>query len=231
MNTLKLDTWLPLYRRICDDFGFDPRKDTESAELLAGILGDRSTKGLDRVRARVPETVLLCGGSPALADELSVLRVDGYVACADSATTVLSEAGMRIDMIVTDLDGIVEDQIEQNTRGAVMFVHAHGDNIRAVQKYANSFSGDVVGTCQCPPPANLFNFGGFTDGDRAACICSELGARRIVLAGFDFENPSDKPGKRREIKKRKLGWAKVILDQLASDGLRLVPANESEFLV
>ena len=230
MTCLKLDTWLPLYRQICDDFGFDPEQDIRSANLLAGILGERSAMNFGSVRAGVPKTVLLCGGSSGLADELSLLRIDGYVVCADSATTIVTEAGIRVDMIVTDLDGIVEDQIESNSHGTIVFVHAHGDNIRAVQKYAGRFTGPTVGTCQCPPPANLFNFGGFTDGDRAACICAELGARKIVLAGFDLENPSNKEGKSRDVKKRKLRWAKVVMDQLVRDGVGFVPAGKSEFL-
>ena len=230
MIRLKLETWLPIYREICADFGFDPEEDSKSADLLAKILGGRSSAAFESVRRSVPKTVLLCGGASSLADELSLLRFEGYVVCADSATTVVNDAGIRIDMIVTDLDGIVEEQTEVNSRGAVAFVHAHGDNMRVVQDYAGKFTGATIGTCQCPPPANLYNFGGFTDGDRAACICAALGANTIILAGFDFENPSNKLGKNREVKARKLRWAKHILNELARDGVRFIPARESEFL-
>lgn len=230
MTVLRLEAWLPIYREVCADFGFDQRKDLESAKLLAGILGKRSTAALESVKRTVPKTVLLCGGSPGLADELSLLRVDGYVVCADGATTVVNDAGIGIDMVVTDLDGIVEDQIEVNSHGAAVFVHAHGDNMKAIRDYANRFNGATIGTCQCPPPENLFNFGGFTDGDRAACICAELGAKTVVLAGFDFENPSCKQGKTRDVKLRKLRWAKHILNLLSKEGVRFVPARDSEFM-
>jgi len=46
------------------------------------------------------------------------------------------------------------------------------------------------------------------------------------LVGFDFENPSEKRGKRREVKKRKLTWARKILDELAKEGVKVVMACE-----
>jgi len=223
---LKSETWLPLYQQICADFGFDPAKDLRSADMLASMLRGRGSKSLEAVKRGFPKSVLVCGGSLRLADELSSMTFDGFVVAADSATTVLMESGIRINMIVTDLDGIVEDQIQTNREGATVFVHAHGDNQNALSRYVKEFPGPLVGTCQCPPPKGLFNFGGFTDGDRAACIAASLGATTIVLAGFDFENPSDKAGKSREIKKRKLRWAKVILDTLAREGVRLVSAGD-----
>jgi hypothetical protein len=71
----------------------------------------------------------------------------------------------------------------------------------------------------------LCNFGGFTDGDRAACICAELGAKEILLAGFDFDSPSSKAGKSKDVKKRKLRWAKAILEILAENGVRITYAS------
>ena len=156
-----------------------------------------------------------------MADDLSSMKVDRFVVAADAATSVVADAGIDIDMIVTDLDGIVEDQISLNSSGTIAFIHAHGDNQAALDRHVRRFIGPVVGTCQCPPPKGLFNFGGFTDGDRAACICAELGAGDLMLAGFDFERPSLKEGKSFEVKKRKLRWAKEILDLLVANGVRI----------
>ncbi len=216
-----------MYKRICDDFGFDPEKDLKCAQLLGSMLGDDGTENLRVVRRGFPGSVLVCGGSPGLAEELSGLTIGGYVVAADSATTVLAEAEIRPDMIVSDLDGIVEDQVALNEEGSVVFIHAHGDNRDAVERYFKDFRGPVVGTCQCVPPAGICNFGGFTDGDRAACICAELGAKKIHLAGFDFDNPSAKAGKDREIKKRKLRWAKTILAELMREGVDVLPASDA----
>lgn len=156
-----------------------------------------------------------------MADELSSMSIDRYVVVADAATSIVADAGISIDMIVTDLDGIVEDQIRLNSEGTVAFIHAHGDNRSALDRYVGRFAGPVVGTCQCPPPTGMYNFGGFTDGDRAACICAELGAKEILLAGFNFDVPSSKADKSKDVKKRKLHWAKAILEILAESGVRV----------
>lgn len=222
---MDLQTWLPMYDAICEEFGFDKRLDAESADFLAGSLQGRGEAGLASVRGKFPKSVTVCGGSQALGDEISSMQLDGYVVAADSATSVLLEAGIEPNLIVTDLDGIVEDQIELDKKGVAVFIHAHGDNRPALEKYVPLFTGTVVGTCQCPPPKGLYNFGGFTDGDRAACICAALGARDIQLVGFDFENPSEKAGKRRDVKKRKLHWAKKIIDELSREGVRIRSAD------
>ncbi len=223
---MELDRWLPIYERICADFGYDPKKDLESAKELASLIGGNGLAALEEIKVGFPARAMVCGGGPQLANELSSIAIDDFVVAADSATTVLIEAEIEVGMIVTDLDGIVEDQIALNSEGVPVFVHAHGDNMDAVARYVPRFPGPVVGTCQCAPPGGLVNLGGFTDGDRAACIASALGARTILLAGFDFENPSDKPGKARELKLRKLGWAKEILDELSREGVRVARAAE-----
>jgi hypothetical protein len=189
------------------------------------MLGNRGLETLPSVRKTIPRSVLVCGGGDNLADELSSMSIDRYVVVADAATTIVSEAGIGIDMIVTDLDGIVEDQIGLNSDGTVTFIHAHGDNQLALESYAGRFVGPVVGTCQCPPPTGMFNLGGFTDGDRAACICAELGAKEILLTGFNFDSPSSKAGKSKDVKRRKLRWAKTILDILAESGVRVTYAS------
>jgi len=221
---MRRETWDPLYRRICKDFGFSPEEDLKSAMVLSGLLGTRSTKSFDQVKKDFPDSVLVCGGSDKLSEEISSVDIRWFVVAADSATTVLLESGIRPDMIVSDLDGVVEDQVEVCGQGVPMFAHAHGDNQPAIAKYAKLFGGPVIGTCQCPPPENLYNFGGFTDGDRAACISAALGAKTIHLIGFDFENPSDKRGKNRDVKKRKLRWARTILEELEKEGTKIVTA-------
>ena len=223
---MKPEVWNPLYKRICRDFGFDPLEDQKSAASLSRLLSNRSNKYLEHVRKEFPDSVLVCGGSDRLSQEISSIDIRWFVVAADSATTVLLESGVRPDMIVTDLDGVIEDQIEVNGQGVPVFLHAHGDNQKAIGKYGKLFGGPVIGTCQCEPLENIFNFGGFTDGDRAACISAELGAKTVHLVGFDFENPSEKSGKKREVKKRKLVWAKEILDKLADEGVKIVMASE-----
>ena len=230
MKSLRLEEWLPIYRRICEDFGFSEEEDLKSAKALADLIGERSARTLDGLREAFPRSVLICGGGPKLQEELSSISLDRFVVVADSAASVILEKDSRTDMIVTDLDGVIEDQAELNGRGATVFVHAHGDNQIAIKKYLHFFPGPIVGTCQCAPPKGLVNFGGFTDGDRAACICAELGAEKLYLAGFDFENPAEKPGRLSEVKKRKLAWAKDIMRMLSDDGFQILDASSEREL-
>lgn len=220
MMQLRFDEWLPVYREICGDFGFDPKTDEAAALLLSGMVeGDASTEALATIRKRMPTEIVLCGAAETLRHELASLDRGVFLVAADGAATDLLHASLRPDVIVTDLDGDVDDQVSSNAQGSVVFVHAHGDNMRALRAHVPRFRGDLVGTCQSRPPPGLFNFGGFTDGDRAACICAELGAKRILLAGFDFLRPSDKPGRDPTVKRRKLAWAERILDMLSARGV------------
>lgn len=225
---MELDVWLPVYSRILDEFGFSEADDIRSARLLSRILGDRDQGSLRQLRNRFPRAVTICGGSDSLGNEISLLEPGGFIVAADSAATVLADAGFGPDIIVTDLDGRVEDQLECSRRGSFVFVHAHGDNMPALERYAGRFLGPVVGTCQCEPVPGVVNFGGFTDGDRAACICAQLGATKILLCGFDFEKPGTKSGKQSGIKLRKLRWARHILQILQDGGIDVRMASGDE---
>ena len=174
----------------------------------------------------IPQTVVICGGGDTLEEDIEHIAEGDYVVAADGATSTLMRRRLLPKAIVTDLDGAVEDQVDANVRGSVVFVHAHGDNIHALERWVGEFQGSIVGTCQGHPVEGVFNFGGFTDGDRAACIMSEMGARRIRLAGFDLERPSDKPGSPQKVKARKLAWARRILDLLADDGVEFIPVSD-----
>jgi hypothetical protein len=106
---------------------------------------------------------------------------------------------------VSDLDGRISDLKLANAMCAIMVVHAHGDNIDAIQAHVPSFSA-VLGTTQSLPTTNLFNFGGLTDGDRAIFLAREYGARAVSAIGFDFSDKAVSP-----IKRKKLQWAQWLL--------------------
>jgi hypothetical protein len=61
----------------------------------------------------------------------------------------------------------------------------------------------------------IYNFGGFTDGDRAAYLADQVGARSITLTGFDFLHPTGKPGGDQVTKAEKLKYAERLLENLA----------------
>ncbi len=105
---------------------------------------------------------------------------------AGSACSLLIEKGIWPDIVVTDLDGDVRDQVEANEKGAIVVIHAHGDNMNALKEWVPRFRGQVFGTTQVEPRGNIHNFGGFTDGDRAVFLAAHFGVDRVLLQGFDL---------------------------------------------
>ena len=217
--SMQFADWELLYLAILVDFGFSRSGDEEAAKLLQDLLCDRSP-GMPAAKERVyGRDVVVYGNAPLLGAELdclddSELREDITTIAADGATAVLLSRGIIPDIVVTDLDGPFEAIRLANLQGAVAVVHAHGDNLDALRRYVPQLK-DVVGTVQCRPPEGLHNFGGFTDGDRCVFLAKELGAASIKLVGFDFEDESVTPRKR-----KKLAWAKKLIDiALPREGL------------
>ncbi len=203
--------WEPLYLAILEDFGFSRSRDEEAARLLQDLLRGREQR-LPVARERIyGHDVVVCGNAPSLGLELDGLesvkcRENITIIAADGATATLLNHGIVPDIVVTDLDGPFEAILLANLRGAVVVVHAHGDNLDALRRCVPQLK-DVLGTVQCRPPEGLYNFGGFTDGDRCVFLAKELGAASIKLVGFDFKDESVTPRKR-----KKLAWAKKLID-------------------
>ena len=161
------------------------------------------------------ETVTVFGDAPCLESDVGALPPEGTLIASGSAVGRVMALGIVPDVVVTDLDGDIDPQLEASSGGALTFIHAHGDNQDLVRMYAGLFKGPVVLTTQSVPENTVLNFGGFTDGDRAVCIAQELGARRVLLEGFDFEHPNPKPGSDQAVKLRKLAWAERIIQGLS----------------
>lgn len=208
------EQWEHFYREICSDMGIDPSADLESAGLLSAILGDRSTA--DHLEGFRGDSFYVIGNGPELAEALEFLG-HGTTIVADSAIETFMEGGNIPDILVTDLDGNLDAIRYAYELGAVMVIHAHGDNMEQIRKYAQEFSERAVATTQGPPAGNLYNFFGFTDGDRAAYLADYLDAKEIILLGFDFAVPVPKENSDPERKMKKLKWAKVLLEELAME--------------
>ncbi len=201
--------WEPIYEEILQDFGWERRKDEEAAQLLSNLLSGK-TPDISILKEKLNgKDVLVCGNAPALSYDLEKLDKKKLIIAADGATSVLLKKGIVPDIIVTDLDGCIPDEIEANRKGAIMVVHAHGDNmdkLGVVKKLKN-----VIGTTQSAPLADTYNFGGLSDGDRCVFLAYEFGAKSITLAGFYFEDENVT-----EIKKKKLKWAKKLITLVLS---------------
>lgn len=208
---MNYEEWDVYYRRILEDFGYSREEDEEAARLLDGALGGTRIDPEELRGLFAGKEATIAGNAMSLAGE--VASVGRPLVAADEATSVLRRADITPDVIVTDLDGDVEDQIAANAGGAVVVVHAHGDNVAAIERWAPRFPGRVVATTQSRPSGRIHNFGGFTDGDRAAFLADHLGARSLLLIGFDFENPSPKD-QDPAVKRRKLDWAYILVQTL-----------------
>lgn len=192
MKHMELSDWMPWYEKIAHRLGLCREKDQEATDYLSGLFED---KHLSLRQAHVivdGRVVIVFGAGPSLAGDVRNLRQAGLLqrCClisADGATTAVMDVGRLVpDMIATDLDGRVEDQVEASLNGSILVVHAHGDNIPALKRIVSRLGNRNIGSTQVEPRRHVHNFGGFTDGDRAAFLAVELGAKAVVLAGMDF---------------------------------------------
>lgn len=224
---MDLDIWFSWYKRILDEFGFSKDDDEKSAEILNNLLKEQ--KGLNHHQIKIKSKVIVFGAGPSLKRNIHELKTENLddftLISADGATTALVEENIIPNIIVTDLDGKMEDIIKSNKDGAILAVHAHGNNMDKVKEYVPKLH-DVMGTTQSITLENVYNFGGFTDGDRCIFLAIELGAKLIVLAGMDFgdtvtkysrpdlKNHEDKAD---EIKRGKLKYAKKLTEWAAEN--------------
>lgn len=208
---MKAEEWEPYYSEILDFFGFSREDDERAAQILAELLPrDDIAKLRDAVWGR---DCIVCGNAPSLAAEIRSTDFSGKVIiAADAAARVLLHAGHRPEVILSDIDGMDDDFLAMNDQGTILVLHAHGDNIPLVRSWVPKVRGPVVGTTQAAPLAHVYNFGGFSDGDRCVFCAYELGAARVTLIGFDLDDRSVDP-----VKHGKLMIARKLLKLLGHD--------------
>jgi uncharacterized Rossmann fold enzyme len=203
---MNFEDWGPFYEAILEEFGYDRSEDRRSARVLDSYIDGFDLSRLDALLRG--KEVAVVGNAPSL--EPTSVDSEKAVVAADAAALRLEEAGVGIDVTVTDLDGAPEYAAEAS-EDTIVAVHAHGDNRDAVDRHLPEFeTRNVVGTTQTRPLGDLYNFGGFTDGDRAAFLADESGASSIDLVGFDFDAAEGE-------KRSKLRWARCLLRTLAEE--------------
>ena len=223
---MRWELWGPWYERIAERLKLDKAADETVARTLNGLLPESDIGGLENlIKGR---ECIVFGAGPSLDVDLPKLERAGFLdkvlITADGATTAVLDY-RNPDIVVTDLDGAVEHQLEAWRRGSWLVVHAHADNVTRVRDFLPKVHERVLGTTQVEPLGSLYNFGGFTDGDRAAFMAHELGASKIYLAGMDLgprvgRHSGDKDLERKLIK---LDICKELLSWLAGElGANLV---------
>ncbi len=172
--------------------------------------------------------VAILGAAVEPDELLAILDTPTLMVPADGATGVISEipeslsekAWSRVACVVSDADG--GDGTNQAVRRAIPIVlHAHGDNRHDWASLVElseeqTHPPELILTHQTPKKiSGMHNPGGFTDGDRAACFLTALGARKeqIIMLG----TRTDKIGRwsgitQEDVKMKKLQWMKRILE-------------------
>lgn len=230
MSPIDLKQWWPKYQQILDQFGYNITKDQEAANLLSEYIKQVALT-LGDLRTTVQgKNVVVCGAGPSITANLehivtNITFEDTIVFAADGATSACLEYGLIPNFVMTDLDGNMEDILSVQDQGAVVIVHAHGDNIPALELWVPRLKQrQSIGSTQARPQPGAYNLGGFTDGDRCAFWAEGLHAAKIALAGMDLGNllgRFSKPELTTDIvappvKRQKLQVAKDLLSWLAT---------------
>ncbi len=125
--------------------------------------------------------------------------MDTIIATAD-ALTALERAAIPVRVVVTDLDTDPARVCARTRKRGFVAVHGHGDNRRQLTRWVPRMrSSHTIGTTQASPLPNVYNFGGFTDGDRAAFMADALGAETMEFIGWDLDAPTVSPRKRTKL--------------------------------
>jgi 2-amino-4-hydroxy-6-hydroxymethyldihydropteridine diphosphokinase len=219
---VKFVDWFPYYQGIRAEFGYNSEQDQEAARILSDMIKKKALDPKVLLKKIKDKNILVIGAGPSLDDEKSLKYIKKnkkfVKIAADGAVQFLIENKIKPDIVVTDLDGNPAFLQRAEKNGAIMVVHAHGDNTKMLKKLVPKFK-KLVGSTQVMPVENVHNFGGFTDGDRGVFLAEEFGAKKIVLIGMDFGNSVGKYSKKKvrdvELKKQKMVAGKRLLEMLA----------------
>lgn len=222
---------IDIQSRIRSDFNWDVSDDYESAESLSISASDLTcTKNaFNKLKERFNNcsNVVILGAAVEPKD-LYPFDIDCLFVAADGSVGVFDElqkddsesAWQRLALVVSDADG-GEATIKAASMSVPFALHAHGDNKKDWPKLLTILEtrcDSLLLTHQCPNDIDgMVNPGGFTDGDRAACIVAACGVpiNKITLLGFQ----SDVVGRWTGItdpmlKLRKLKWMDEVLELL-----------------
>ena len=220
-------------------FGWDESDDLESARDMVHRVEDSLLEkwarhnragSLSRIYRRLvirKANVAILGAAIEPDELVSILAEPTLIVAADGAAGVISEipdslsekAWSRVAFIVSDADG-GQGTTEAVRRSVPIFLHAHGDNRSdwaSLLEFAEEQATppDLILTHQTPGNIpGMHNPGGFTDGDRAACILTALGVsnNRIKMLGTRSDSVGRWSGSTQvELKMEKLQWMRRIL--------------------
>ncbi len=171
--------------------------------------------------------IVIIGAAATSLEIIKILENNNFFVLADGAGAVFStlddkleqEAWARSLCVISDGDGGkgLTQAIQKNIP---LILHAHGDNVASwtnIIDYilSKGIETKIVLTHQLPKGIDgMYNFGGFTDGDRAVCFVHSTGVpkERIVMVGTRTDIVGKWSGiTDKELKLSKLKWMEKIL--------------------
>lgn len=214
--------WYQWYSYIKLKLNLSFELDQEATDTLSNLLLENhgSIESLHGLGRRYGKAVVV-GAGPSLEESHPILEQvkDCFIVSANGATSFLLRCNIIPNIVVTDLDGLLKDIVKANMSGSMVIVHAHGDNIERLLKYVPLLR-NPLGSTQVEPRPYVYNFGGFTDGDRAVFIVKALGFRAVGMVGMDLGQEIGKYSKHeaevdRRVKIAKLEIAAKLLEWAA----------------
>ena len=222
-----------------EHFGWDSNADLSSAQDMLERVESYDIRSWERPqrtanvatvyrRLVLRETEVAILGAAVEPEEVeNILQRPSLLVAADGAAGVFSmlpastaeRAWSRLICVVSDADG-GEGTYEAVERSKPIFLHAHGDNRpdwSSLLEHASQLAtpSPLILTHQTESPIEgMSNPGGFTDGDRAACIVRSIGvpADSISMLGTRTDVVGRWSGVTdEETKLEKLKWMSEVL--------------------
>lgn len=234
---MKIGAWLKIYRFINKKLRYSLFKDLFYPYLILIrflpklILSSKLKKIIQN------KDIIVFGAGPSLnvflgnvkfKSKVNLLEKKFVLIASDAAVKPLIENKIIPDIIVSDLDGDIFSIFLAHYKKSQLIIHSHGDNLFECLNYCKFFKNFIL-TSQMLAFPPLYNFGGFTDGDRAVYIATKYRPKKIYLVGMDFGKITDiYPKSKRQdtgIKKIKLSIGKILLKLLEPEDIDLYIIN------
>lgn len=189
--------WESWYIWIASALGISMSMDLEATRKLNEMIRSKACDVSVIKEVIRDKPVFVVGAGPSIERSIDVVlrKRECVIIAADGACSKLLEVEVTPHIVVTDLDGNVDDIYKAWCKGAYIIIHAHGDNIQALEEHVKRFGERIIGTTQTRPMGCLYNFGGFTDGDRAVFMALELDCRMVGMVGMDLSRTVGKYSK------------------------------------
>ena len=234
------DELIKIQDEIRNFFGWDLNDDLHSTEKLLYKIDNSNIKNwktsnreknLYDIIEQMNSThkkIIIIGAAATSLEILKILKKNNFFVLADGAGAVFStlddkseeEAWARSICVISDGDG-GKGLTQAIQKEIPLILHAHGDNVPSWTKtidyiLSKGIEMKIVLTHQIPKKIDgMYNFGGFTDGDRAVCFVHSIGVpkERIVMVGTRTDIVGKWSGiTDKELKLSKLKWMKKVLE-------------------